>query len=134
MNPLITQYLPQDLRTIAQQYSIPDAFLSSQTELIILVLQSRSLEKKEDKQGWFNLLPLMNDEQLLKLKDILTKEKEKLLEIEKKYEQKKLDIKKKYLMKRQNMWYVKKISEIKEKEQQHTSQQHEEADKLLESI
>ena len=56
-----------------------------------------------EKQSWFNLLPLMTDDQISKLNDILTREKQKLDEIEKKYEDKKLEIKKKYLMRRQNM-------------------------------
>ena len=57
-----------------------------------MLLWSRSIEKPEEKQSWFNLMPLMNDEQIVKLEDILTREKQKLEEIEKKYEEKKIEI------------------------------------------
>jgi len=103
-------------------------------ELITLVLQSRSMDKAEEKQSWFNLLPMMNDEQIAKLNDILTREKTKLAEIEKKYEDKKLEIKKKYLLRRQNMGYIKKMENIKETEAVHTATDTAEAEALLTSI
>jgi len=53
--------------------------------LVQLVLESKSLEKIEEKQNRFDLYPLMTDEQIDKLEDILTREKEKLQEIENKY-------------------------------------------------
>ena len=87
-----------------------------------------------EKQSWFNLLPLMTDEQIAKLNDILTREKEKLEEIEKKYEDKKLEIKKKYLMKWQNMWYIKKMEDIKAQEAGVAIQEQQEADALLDNI
>ena len=103
-NVQVTQKnLPQALWDIAAQYTIPDQFIEKKPQLVAMLLQSRSIEKPEEKQSWFNLLPLMNDEQIAKLEDILVREKQKLEEIEKKYEEKKVEIKKKYLMKRQEM-------------------------------
>lgn len=134
MNPIITKYLPKELRQLATTFTIPEAFIEKMPDMIELILKSKSLEKAEEKQSWFNLLPLMGPEQIEKLKDILTREKIKLEEIEKKYEQKKLDIKKKYLMKWQSMGYIKKISEMKAKEQASNEKEHEEADNLLASI
>lgn len=98
---LIKQKLPQELRDKAQQFTIPDAFLTSSPDLIVLVLNSKSIDTQEEKQSWFNLLPLMTQEQIDKLRDILVREKQKLEEIEQKYEQKKADIKTQYTQKRQ---------------------------------
>jgi hypothetical protein len=100
---LIKKHLPEDLWEIAPNFSIPEKFLETMPDLITLVLRSRSMDKKEEKQSWFNLMPMMNEEQMEKLRGILTREKAKLAEIEQKYEQKKVEIKKKYLLKRQNM-------------------------------
>jgi len=101
---IIKKYLPQDLRSIAtNDYTIPPQFLETLSDLIELVLRSKSMEKPEEKQSRFNLLPLMNEEQIGKLREILAREKEKLAEIEKRYEEKKIEIKKKYLLRRQNM-------------------------------
>lgn len=132
---IIKKYLPQDLRSIATaDYTIPPQFLESMADLIELILRSRSMEKPEEKQSWFNLMPLMNDEQILQLKTILVREKEKLAEIEQKYEEKKIEIKKKYLLRRQNMWYIKKVNEIKQEEAIHAAKEQEEADSLLASL
>jgi hypothetical protein len=134
MKEAIKKNLPEALREQAGQYTIPIEFIEQMPVLITLVLNSRSMDKAEEKQSWFNLLPLMNDEQIAKLNDILVREKEKLAEIEKKYEEKKIEIKKKYLMKRQNMWYIKKMDDIKSAEAVTNTQEQAEADALLSNI
>lgn len=96
---LIQTKLPQDLREKAAHFQINDNLIETISDIIELILRSRSMDKDSDKQSWFNLLPLMNDEQTAKLKDILMREKEKLAEIEKKYEDKKTDIKEKFVKK-----------------------------------
>ena len=131
---LIKTKLPQDLREKAEKFIIPDEFLSSMPEIIILILCSKSMDTPEEKQSRFNLLPMMNKDQMDKLSDILTREKQKLDEIEKKYEQKKDELKNKYTQKREDMVYSKKIDEIKEKEAQHTEIENKQADDLLTQI
>lgn len=131
---LIEKKLPQDLWDIAQTYMIPQAFLEDAPDLIEMILRSKSIDTKEEKQNWFNLLPLMNTQQIEKLKTILVKEKTKLQEIEQKYEEKKMEIKKKYLMKWQEAGYVKQVASIKEQEHQENSQDKKEADDLLNLI
>ena len=134
MHTAIQQYLPVDLQEKAKEFTIPIEFIEKMPELVILILNSRSMNEASEKQSWFNLLPLMTDEQIAKLNDILTREKEKLEEIEKKYEDKKLEIKKKYLMKWQNMWYIKKMEDIKAQEAGVAIQEQQEADALLDNI
>jgi len=131
---LIQKYLPQALRDVAPAYIIPDQFIEKKPTLVAMLLQSRSVEKPEEKQSWFNLLPLMNDEQIAKLEEILTREKQKLEEIERKYEEKKIEIKKKYLMKRQQMGYEKQVNTIKQKEAAGTAEEDKEAEALLDQI
>jgi hypothetical protein len=100
---VVQKYLPKDLRDKAMTFTIPTEFIEDIPELIEMVLRSRSIDSVEEKQNRFNLLPLMNDTQIEKLRAILMKEKAKLKEIEDRYEQKKLEIKKKYLLKWQEM-------------------------------
>ena len=130
----IQQHLPQDLWETAAAFTIPQEFIEDTPYLIELILRSRSIDTSEEKQNRFNLLPLMNVTQLEKLKDILLKEKEKLKEIEEKYEGKKQEIKKKYLQKRQDMWYVKQVTAVQEKEHAEKSKDDEDAESLLSSL
>lgn len=131
---LIKKYLSEDLIDQASKFDIPDDFLIDMPDLIEMILRSKSIDKDEEKQNWFNLLPLMKSEQIEKLSEILLKEKQKLKEIEEKYEAKKTEIKKKYLEKWQQMWYVKKVSEIQQKEWEEKSKEDEEAEELLAKI
>lgn len=131
---LIEQYLPEEVQEQAKLFDIPEKYLIEDPELIVMVLQSRSIDTTEEKQNRFNLLPLMNAEQLDKLRAILVKEKTKLKEIEEKYSKKKQDIKDKYLKKREDDGYIKKVEAIKEKEQIVASQDEEDAEDLLDMI
>ncbi|HMS90677.1 MAG TPA: hypothetical protein PKC87_00440 [Candidatus Absconditabacterales bacterium] len=132
--PLIQTKLPQELREKAEKFTIPDEFLTTMSDLIILVLYSKSMDSAEEKQSWFNLLPMMNAEQIDKLRDILTREKQKLEEIEQKYEQKKDELKNKYTQKREDMVYSKRMEQIKQQEAEHDKIENQQADNLLNQL
>lgn len=130
----IKKYLPQDLWEVAVQFDIPVTFVQDMTDLIVLILNSKSIDTQQEKQSWFSLLPLMNDEQIARLNDILTREKAKLSEIQEDYEDKKIAIKKKYLMKRQEMNKNIEINTIKQEENTKSVEEQAAADALLNNI
>lgn len=131
---LIQQYLPEAFQEQAMEFAIADEFVQDIPDLIVLILESRSIDTHDEKQNRFNLLSMMNTDQIERLRAILIKEKTRLAEIEAKYADKKKEIKDKYLKKREDMWYTKKIESIKAQEQETTSQEHEEADSLLANL
>ncbi len=131
---LLKKYIPEDLLSYASNFDLPEEFLETDSDLITLVLKSKALESDEDKQNWLNLLPVMTEEQIYKLKEILIKEKEKLNEIEEKYTEKKRNIRQKYLLRWQKLGYVEKVKELKEKEEQIKSKEDQEAEDLLDSL
>ncbi len=77
---------------------------------------------------------MMNEDQISKLRGILTREKDKIAEIEAKYEQKKEEIKEKYQSRFDAVEYNKKMSNMKDKEEDIREQEVEEAENLLEKI
>ncbi len=131
---LIQENLPENLREIVKDFEIADKFIQNIPDVIVLVLESKSLDSKQEKQSWFNLLPLMNDEQVDKLRDILTREKQKLAEIEEKYANKKDDMINKYVKKIDEEAYQDKITQIRESEWIHQERDSEEADALLDNL
>jgi len=131
---LLKKHIPEEIISYAMNFDLPEEFLETDADLIVLILKSKALESDEDKQNWLNLLPVMTEEQIYKLKDILIKEKEKLEEIDEKYVEKKRNIRQKYLLRWQKLWYVEKVKELKEKEEQIKTQEDQEAEDLLNSL
>ena len=89
---LLKEYLPSHLIEFARDFDIPQNFLKEHADLVILILESKSLKDAKEKQNWFDLYILMNDDQIEKLRDILVREKEKLAEIELKYQKREEEI------------------------------------------
>mgnify|MGYP000868671652 FL=1 len=127
----IKKYLSEDLWDTAGQYDIPVNFIQNMKELVELILNSKSIDTPQEKQSWFSLLPLMNDEQIGRLNDIMTKEKAKFQEIQQNYDEKKVEIKKKYLMKRQQINQQMETTEIKKEENAKADEENAQADALL---
>ena len=131
---LIEQLLPQNLWQVAKNFDIADEVLSQDPVLIQLILESKSLAGVDEKQNWFNLLQMMNDEQVAKLKDILTREKQKLEEINQKYAQKQAEINQKYQQAFNAEAYYRAQAELGAKENKSREKELEEADSLLAQI
>ena len=130
----VQKYLPEHLRKVALDYNIPDDMLENNPDLVVLVLESKSINESKEKQSWFDLYSLMNQEQIDKLRDILTREKEKLAEIEAKYQAKQDEIKRKYEETYASGAYQAKQDEIKQSELSSRQQEEIEADALLSQI
>ena len=131
MNPVLQQYLPQELRKIAADFKIPETFLVKNSNLIQLILKSKSLAEYEEKQNWFNLLPILSPEQIEKLRDILTREQQKLEEINQKYSQKQAEISEKYQQSFNPALYSQAQAKIHAQENEAREQEMIEADNLL---
>ena len=125
---LIQEKLPENLWGMAQTFTIDDNSLNQYSDLVVLILNSKSLSDNTEKQNWFNLLTIMNEEQTLKLKEILTREKEKLEEINQKYAKKQEEINWKYQQ------IFNQQAQLQAKENINRQQELEEADNLLAQI
>ncbi len=130
----IMQYLPQHLQAVALNYMIPDDMLQTNPDLVVLVLESKSINEQKEKQSWFDLYPLMNQDQIDKLRDILTREKQKLAEIEARYQAKQEEIKKKYEQTYASWAYQQQQDRIRNSEIATRQQEEVEADALLNQI
>ena len=95
---LIQEKLPENLWGMAQTFTIDDNSLNQYSDLVVLILNSKSLSDNTEKQNLFNLLTTMNEEQISKLKEILTREKE---EIEKIYIKEKENLEEFYTKKKE---------------------------------
>ena len=130
----IQKYLPEHLRNVASQYNIPNDMIENNGDLVVLVLESKSINESKEKQSWFDLYSLMNQDQIDKLRDILTREKQKLAEIEAKYQEKQEEIKRKYEQTYASGAYQQQQDKIRDEEKNSRQQEEVEADALLDQI
>ena len=89
------------------------------------------MDSQEEKQSWFTLFPMMNEEQIGKLRDILTREKQKLQEIDQKYAQKKDTVLTKSLSSFDVAAQQQKIQQLQAQEAHIQEKESAEADNLL---
>jgi len=85
----LTQIKTNTGKTIAD-FKIPQKMIENDPALVDLILKSESMNDSE-RQYWFNLSEVMNTAQVEKLRDILTRERQKLAEIDAKYNKKPVD-------------------------------------------
>lgn len=76
---------PTDDQSIFNKFEIPETVRKQYPDLIPLILWTESMNDDE-RQYWFQILPIMTDEQVTKLREILTNEKKQLEELDKDYE------------------------------------------------
>jgi hypothetical protein len=72
-------FLPQ-----AKNFEIPDFVYETYPEMINLTLETESMND-EERQYWFQILPIMTEEQVAKYKEILVTEKEQLAALDSQY-------------------------------------------------
>jgi len=67
-----------------EKYTIPSEWVRKDPALVALILSTESM-KDEERTYWFSLMPVMNTEQITKLRGILHKEKDQLAALDTKY-------------------------------------------------
>lgn len=70
---------------IFAKFDIPETVKQQYPDLIPLILRTESMTDDE-RQYWFQILPIMTDEQVKKLREILDNEKKQLENLDKKYD------------------------------------------------
>lgn len=77
---------PTKDQSVFERFDIPDLVKEQHPDLIPLIIQTESMNDDE-RQYWFHIIPIMNDEQVDKLREILVNEKKQLQAIDSEYEQ-----------------------------------------------
>jgi hypothetical protein len=68
-----------------EKFAIPKKVTEKYPDLVALIKETESMDD-EERQYWFQILPVMTDEQIKKFKNILITEKDQLAELDKEYE------------------------------------------------
>lgn len=120
---------PAKIQEVETRYTIPDLVKQKYPDLIGLVLQTESMNDDE-RDYWFQILPIMTEEQIAKFHGILVNERNQLARLDKEYE----DQMKKLNDKHQNEWTefeAKKKREIIQKAESQAEQQEKQTEEDL---
>ncbi|HBB02604.1 MAG: hypothetical protein US89_C0005G0015 [Candidatus Peregrinibacteria bacterium GW2011_GWF2_38_29] len=121
---------------IVAKYSIPTSVTSKYPDLIALAIQTESMDDSE-REYWYQIMPVMTDDQIVKLRNILVNEKEQLTKLDEEYNQDLKSLNDKHMsewqdferkQKRQKMIEAEKATD--ETEAEHEKKLLEELDKL----
>lgn len=72
-------------QSVFSKFEIPETVKQQYPDLIPLILSTESMNDDE-RQYWFQILPIMTDEQVGKLREILANEKKQLKKLDENYE------------------------------------------------
>ncbi len=67
-------------------YSVPEMVRTKFPDLVQLIKETESMND-EEREYWFQIMPIMTEEQIKKFRDILVNEKDQLSKLDKEYEE-----------------------------------------------
>lgn len=116
-----------------KQFDIPQFVKDHYPDLIPLTIESESMNDDE-RQYWFSILPIMTDEQVQKLREILLNEREQLRKLDEDYAKELKKINDDQIIKMQEAERKEKWGGIRESEKTHEEQESEKEEELLKKL
>lgn len=113
-----------------EKYAIPKLVMEKYPELVELVKTTESMDDQE-REYWFQIMPIMTAEQIEKFRNILITEKEQLAELDKEYEDELNRLNEKHLLEWKEFESKEKSRAIKEAEAKSDEQEKQEEEALL---
>ncbi|MGL5830747.1 MAG: hypothetical protein ACRCZE_01215 [Candidatus Altimarinota bacterium] len=98
-----------------EKYSIPKFVKENYGDLVELIKSTESMDDQE-REYWFQILPIMNKDQIDKLKNILNTEKDQLAALDQEYEQELNRLNEKHLLEWKEFESKEKTKAIREAE------------------
>ncbi len=115
------------------KFHIPQAVKDNYPNLIPLIINTESMDD-EEREYWFQILPIMTEDQVAKFKNILVTEKQQLEKLDQEYEAELAKINEKHLQEWQAFEAKQQREALEEKEKAHEDQESSTEEKLLKKL
>lgn len=122
-----------DSTSLFDKFDIPEMVRTTYPDLVPLILQTESMNDDE-RQYWFQILPIMTDDQVKKLRDILSNEKQQLAEIDKQYNKEVKEINEKHVSEWKEFEHKDKRERLKTEESKQQQSDASAQDQLLSQL
>ena len=124
---------PQAYQDAIKKFQISEMVQEKYPEMIALVVETESMQDDE-RQYWFSILPIMTDEQVAKLREILLNEKEQLKKLDDEYAKELRKVNEEQLTKYQEIEAKEKWSKIRGAEAKSEEQEKAEEEGILKKL
>lgn len=131
--PIQLTYTDAQIDEIDRKYSIPKLVKEKFPDLIPLILQTESMND-EEREYWFQILPIMTEEQILKFRGILVNEKEQLIRLDMEYESELKKLNEKHLVEWEEFERREKRKKIEEAEAKTEEEERRKEEELLKKL
>ena len=116
-----------------EKFHIPQAVKDNYPNLIPLIIHTESMDD-EEREYWFQILPIMTEDQVEKFKDILVTEKQQLAKLDQEYEAELAKINEKHLQEWQVFEAKQQREALAKKEKAHEAHESSTEEELLEKL
>lgn len=117
----------------ASQFHIPQVVKQKYPQLIPLILNTESMDD-EEREYWFQILPIMTEDQVHKLLEILVNEKQQLAKLDAEYEEELAKINEKHLNEWQAFENQQQRAELAQKEEAYEEEEQSLEEQLLNKL
>lgn len=124
---------PAKIKAVEEKYSIPSLVKEKFPQLIELVLLTESMNDDE-RDYWFQILPIMSEEQIAKFHAILVNERSQLMRLDTEYDQQIKTLNEKHTVEWQAFEAKKKREAVQQAETKHDAEEKEKEEALLKQL
>ncbi len=114
-------------------YKIPEIVKEKFPQIIKMILETESMSK-EERNYWFQILPIMTNEQVERLRNILIEEKEQLTKLDDKYQEELSRLNEKHLREWDEFERKQEREKLKVAEAQYEQEEAEKEEDILEEL
>ena len=116
-----------------QKYTIPTIVKEKFPDLVQLIKETESMND-EEREYWYQILPIMTEDQIKKFRDILVNEKEQLTRLDKEYEDELTKLNEKHMIEWKEFETKEKRKTLTDAEQKSKTQEKAEEEDLLKRL
>lgn len=116
-----------------KKFNIPLLVQEEYPKLIPLILETESMDD-EEREYWFQMLPIMTSDQVKKFTDILITEKKQLAELDKEYEQEIAQLNEKHALEWESFEIQEEMEKIEKEEAKHEEEETITEEELLKKL
>ncbi len=123
----------QYIKDVEEKYIVPPLIREKFPDLIKLIFETESMNE-EEREYWLQIMPILTEEQIVKLRDIMVKEKNQLAKLDEEYKNEMARIKGRPPREIDQESVREELARIKEEEKRSMREEEDKASQLLKKL